>query len=97
MLKAIAAEAPLTLTVELVLAKWNTEAWLMTAHLPRKRVARAFLVKVLEIARADVAAIPLKGTTSTEIASKHAVRRQALEILEEYVPRFMARLPAGAI
>ena len=96
-MKAIAAEAPLTLTVELVLAKWNTEAWLMTAHLPRKRVARAFLVKVLEIARADVAAISLTGRSADEIAGKHATRAQALSILEEYVPRFMARLPAGSI
>lgn len=93
MLTALAAEAAGPLTVELVLLKWNCEAWLMTAHLPRRKVARAFLSRVLEIARADVMAIEMAGRSSSEIARRHEARRRALALLEEHVPRYMARLP----
>lgn len=82
-----------SLTVELVLMRWNVEAWLLTAHLPRRRVARAFLAKVLEIARADVATIPLAGDSAAGIAHRTAARHAALAILEEYIPRYLARLP----
>jgi hypothetical protein len=97
MLTAIAAEAAGPLTVELVLLKWNCEAWLMTAHLPRRKVARAFLAKVLEIARADTAAVPMDNRPPAAIARAHRVRRQALAIIEEYAPRYAARLPEEAI
>lgn len=93
MLTAIAAEAAGPLTVELVLLKWNCEAWLMTAHLPRRKVARAFLMKVLEIARADVMAIEMAGRSSSEIVRRHEARRRALAILEECIPLYAARLP----
>lgn len=96
-LTAIEPEAAVPLSVELVLTKWNIEAWLLTAHLPRRRVARAFLIRVLEIGRSEVAAIPISGRTSAEIAKAHTARRQALAILEAYAPRYMARLPKGAI
>lgn len=95
-MKAEAApEQALVLTVELVLFRWAWEAWILTAHMPRKRKARALLTKVLELARADVQAIPLTGTTPTEIKRNHAVRRQALSVLEEFVPKYLVWVQAG--
>lgn len=96
MLTALAAEAAGTLTVELVLLKWNCEAWIATAHLPRKRVARAFLCKVLEIARADVDAIKLTGRTADDVRQQHATREKALAIIEAWAPRYMLQLEAGS-
>lgn len=90
------AGRPRPVSVELVLIKWNFEADLATLHLPRKQRARARLLKVLEIARSDVACIPM-GKDAAHTAKIAACRRDALAILEEYVPRYLARLPEGSI
>lgn len=95
MLSALAAEAAAPLTVEMVLWRWNTEAWLMTAHLPRRKIATAFLSKILEIGRADVLSIEMAGRNSSEIMRRHEARQRALAILEEYIPLYAARLPSS--
>lgn len=80
-------------SVELVMMRWQFEAWAAVAHLPKRKQPRAFVVRMLEIARADVATTRIDpGRSASQQAQAAVARRGALTVLEAHAPGYLARL-----
>lgn len=80
-------------SVEMILFRIGNEAYVLTAHVKRRRRGAAYLAKALELIATDATVWPLSSQyTPAQLAQLMENRRQAQEIIRAHAPGMMKRL-----
>lgn len=80
-------------TVEQILFRIGNEAYVLTAHVKRRRRGAAYLAKAMELIATDVTVWPLTSRYSpSQLALLMERRREARAIIWEHGPAMLERL-----